>query len=246
MFKLLHSYMFIRAIMKLNRRKTVLGIGALATGSGAVFTSAGFAGSAEASSDFRVVTEGSLVVEPNNNVSDGGNQIADNKSDPSGYLFKNSSSLSGNTSVSEVKDGGEAAVNNQTDGGLELAIAVADDTDKDFNILQVTNNGDTTESVGATISGYGSDVGSSITQSDVNNAFEFDIEDSSDNYQDVGSGTFVSVGPGDTRGLRIDVDMSQIPDDDLANASASGGDVFDSSTAADTVDLVDTIKIGVQ
>lgn len=232
--------------MKLNRRKTVLGIGALATGSGAVFTSAGFSGSAEASSDFRVVTEGSLVVEPNNNVSSGTNEIADNESDPSGYLFKNSSSLSSNTSIGAVKSGGEAAINNQTDGGLELAIAVADDTDKDFNILQVTNNGDTEESVGATISGYGSDVGNSITQSDVNNAFEFDIQNDSGNYENVDKDTYVPVGPGDTRGLRIDVDMSQIADDDLANASASGGDVFDSSTAVDTVDLVDTIKIGVE
>ena len=239
--------MSARAIMKLNRRKTVLGLGALATGSGAVFTSASFSGSAEASSDFRVVTEGSLVVEPNDNVSSA-SDIAANKSDPSGYLFKNGSSLSSNTSFSDVNSGGEAAVNNQTNGGLELAIAVADDTDKYFNILQVTNNGNTTESVGATISGYGSDVSSGgITEGQVDSAFEFDIEDSTGTYQDVDSSSnYEDVGPGDTRGLRIDVDISKINDDDLANESASGGNVFGSSTTADTVDLVDTIKIGVQ
>ena len=59
------------------RRTTVLGLGALAMGSGAAFTSAAFADSTTADADLRAVVEQNLVVQPPDDFDDDDNIIDD-------------------------------------------------------------------------------------------------------------------------------------------------------------------------
>lgn len=61
--------------MKPTRRKTVLGIGTLATGSGALFSSAAFENSTTPSADLRVVVEEALSFRPNPDATDADNVL---------------------------------------------------------------------------------------------------------------------------------------------------------------------------
>ena len=238
------------------RRTTILGIGALAMGSGAAFTSAAFASSTEPSADFRVVVDQQLVVaandDPDNNVTTESDDS--DASNPSEYLFGGPEDVinTENINFGDVTSDGEAAVNDGQNDNLEVALAVTSGENGSFDpILQVQNEGDTAANVGITISEYGSDVdvdgddSEPISTTDVNSAFTFEIDGTP-----VGSSTFVTVDAGVTEDISIDLDLDLIPDEDLRDAANPGnpasGDVFGGGAAVDTVDLVDTIEVGVE
>ena len=234
------------------RRTTILGLGALATGSGAAFTSAAFASSTEPSADFRVVVDQQLVVAANDDAADNVTTESDDSdaSNPSDYLFGGEDVLN-EVTFGEVTSGGEAAVNGEENDGLEVALAVTADESGSFDpILQVQNDGETAADVGITIAEYGSDVdvdddGSEpIDTSDVDSAFTFQIDG-----ETVASDAFETVDAGVTEDISIDLNLDEITESDLRNAADPGdpgsGDVFGDGAAVDTVDLVDAIEVGI-
>lgn len=242
------------------RRTTILGLGALATGSGAAFTSAAFASSTEPSADFRVVVDQQLVVAANDSSASNVTTESEDSdaSNPSDYLFGGPGDVinTDNINFGDVRSNGEAAVNDGTNDDLEVAVAVTSDEYGSFDpILQVENQGDTAAEVGITIAEYGDDVssdgdadGQPIAESEVDDAFTFKIDG-----EDVGSSSFETVGAVETGDISIDLDLDYITDSDLRSAADPAdpgapdhGDVFGDGAAVDTVDLVDAIEVGVE
>ena len=188
--------------MKPTRRKTVLGLGALATGSGAVFSSGAFSNAvANSTADIGVVVEGDLIVEAGKAFRDGDPA---NDYDPAtadgednGFYGENTESLfdnldtnSGNTGSEEefdnsntltVDDLPAARVNSERAGnGLNIQVAL-DSTNNDgnpvsvtfSNMLQVTNSGTEIAEVGIGYSQYGEDAGNGVPKESIRHAFQF-------------------------------------------------------------------------
>ena len=96
--------------MRPTRRKTLLGMGALATGSGALFTSAGFQSSTQPDSDLRVVVDQNLQFGANPDLDiDGRDDLTDNP----GFFDDNNSTDSG---VLNETSGGAFNEGNETSG----------------------------------------------------------------------------------------------------------------------------------
>lgn len=117
------------------RRSMVVGLGALATGSGAVFSSAAFESSATAGSDFRVVVEDDLTVEAGPAFRSGGSPTDDYKSygdpnppyitDTSGlYVDSETDGLDSDDVVSDADDLPAMYVSDDTNGALNIELGV--------------------------------------------------------------------------------------------------------------------------
>lgn len=103
-------------MVDLTRRKTVIGLGLLATGSGATFTSAAFTDSTAADADLRVVVDQNLTVRPGPAFNN-----ADQKAD-----FTNNTDFFDGQDINDTADGGGAFDPNGDDESLPLASATGE------------------------------------------------------------------------------------------------------------------------
>ena len=254
--------------MKLNRRKTVLGLGALATGSGAVFSSAAFQSSVNPTADMRVVVEDNLVVEAGNSFRGSGGAYLEDPSEDKFYGTGDGSLFSGSDSLDsvDIDDLPAARVNDDQNGGLYIETAVKN-RDENGNpivvefpdLLRVTNEGTETAEVGIsyqpTNDAYGADVGvngGSVPAGDVVDAYVFESEGGSGgkispNTYDGDPANTTTVGVGETEqiGLTIDLGVGSGPIvEDIAEAASPGtSDVFNGGEY-DTVQLLEEIRVG--
>lgn len=253
--------------MRPTRRKMVLGMGALATGSGAVFSSAAFQSSVNPTADMRVVVEDDLVVEAGASFRGSGGAYLEDPSEDKFYgtgdgsLFSSSDSLD---SV-EIDDLPAARVNDDQNGGLYIETAVKN-RDENGNpivvefpdLLRVRNNGTETAEVGIsyqpTDDAYGANVvnGGSVSARDVVDAYVFESEGGSggkispDTYEgNPANTTTVGVGETEQIGLTIDLGVGSGPIvEDIAEAASPGtSDVFNGGEY-DTVELLKQIRVG--
>ena len=251
--------------MKPTRRKAVLGLGALATGSGAVFSSAAFASSVSPSADMRVVV---------------GQDFSNNLRVEAGDIFRNSDGNfyppSGSNAVNTVHDIGStsffssnelddlevadlpaAGANDGYNDGLSLAVATAVGetaeignygTDDD-GFIQVENNTPDDHDIQIEFDSFGEDVGTAsdeVTPDQVRQIYKF--YDSSGNpistNKDGDIPYSITVASGTTEQIYLEVDTDS---NDLYGAVMDATSTNDSqfTTNQDTVDLVDTISVGV-
>ena len=165
--------------MRPTRRKTLVGLGALATGSGALFSSAAFSNTVNPSSDMRVVVEedANLLVEPGISFRDGSdpNDSYDSTLDPTNGKFagdNNNDFFSTGTPSSGTSDAlgssidlddlPVAFVSNDTNGDISIQVAVQLGETASFeDLLQVTNNGSNAVDIGIKFSAFGVDTTSS-------------------------------------------------------------------------------------
>ena len=255
--------------MKLNRRKAVLGLGAMATGSGAVFSSATFNNSVSPSSDMRVVVEENLNVEPGILFRDGTNP--DDAFDPGSASAvddetiqnQSDSSLFGGNNDDGLEitndDLPAAAINDETDGSLFLETAVALGVDDQigsstYGVLQVSNETNRDFEIAIRFSGFGPDATSGGSQDQLSHqqvVETFTFKDSNGNQISTSDVTTdpqtventVTVSSGGTEQIYLDYD-TKAHESMIQDAASIGGNPFNEQTA--TVDLVDTIEIGTE
>lgn len=114
------------------RRSMVIGLGALATGSGAVFSSAAFASSTAATSDFRVVVEDDLTVEAGPAFRSGNSPTDDYEAfgDTPPYITDTTGLYGGSNEagldgvVNDADDLPAMYVSDGTNGGLSIELGV--------------------------------------------------------------------------------------------------------------------------
>ena len=246
------------------RRSVMLGLGALATGSGAVFASGAFEGNVvDPEADFRILSD-ALRIEAGSE-SDDNIDYVDLEGDDEFTEFGNS------PFDREGLPHAEVAENRIND---ELALQVGQETRSSYTfgeILHVTNDTSTTYDVGfnyaADVSeegndyGYGADAGNegnadNILFENVNDIFQF--EDNGDG--DTSGGTLISADPGasgNDRGLAANtvsldpgetmkVDLTVDTTDYTGNinsVAASGDNTGPWAEAANFVDLLDTVFV---
>ncbi|MEZ3163939.1 hypothetical protein ABNG03_03245 [Halorubrum sp. RMP-47] len=260
--------------MKPTRRKAVLGLGALATGSGAVFSSGAFASAtASSTADIGVVVEGNLIVEAgasfrNNN---GYNPNTANNGfygDNTSSLFTNLDNNSGNeeqfdNNTVSVDNLPAARVNSGSTASNNLNIQVAMPSEEDNgdpfkhtfeDVLQVRNEGTEPAEVGIKYSGYGEDVGSQdpVSIGKVREGYKFKsagdnispTKGSSDNEN------AVEVGVGETKQIWLEIDLSVNGNGgnnlatEIAEAAEPTEDEIFNGGAYDTVDILDEVTFG--
>lgn len=254
--------------MRPTRRKMVIGMGALATSSGAVFSSAAFQSSVNPAADMRVVVEDDLVVEAGASFRGSSGAYLENPTGDKFYgtgdgsLFSDSDSLD---SV-DIDDLPAARVNDEQNSGLYIETAVKN-RDENGNpivvefpdLLRVSNNGTETAEVGIsykpTDDAYGTDVGvngGSVPAGDVVDAYVFESQGGSggkispDTYNgNPANTTTVGVGETEQIGLTINLGVGSGPIvEDIAEAASPGtSDVFNGGEH-DTVELLKQIRVG--
>jgi hypothetical protein len=255
-------------MVKLNRRKTILGMGLLAAGSGAAFTSAAFSNSVNPSSDMRVVVAEELTLEPGILFRDGSSAsdpVDPGASSPPGSeTLKNQSSDSlfggnndpGLTSIS-YSDIPAAAINDEIDGDLFLEVAVAIGTtgsigDASNGVFQVRNDTSDPQDIAIRFGTFGPDADGDPNDLSEQEAVEtFKFNDSSDtqistddpNTTPQTVDNTVTISPGNVEQIYVDYDTATY-DSELKTASGISGQSFGQQTA--TVDLVDTINVGIE
>ena len=242
----------------------ILGLGALAMGSGAAFTSAALQNAMAADADFRVVVEDDLVVEPGSAFRDGSNSWDDY--DPGDDYTVDTSGLLDDDSLRAVapEDLPAAAVSDDVNEDLDIEVATGLDdgsgrTDELSNMLQVRNEGNTTREVAFGFSEFGDNVADgTVSSSDVIEVYEFEDEDGNKISTDgqswsAGDGEVeadnqtlaghVEIRPGQVEQITLQVDttVDGVVDDILEEAEGldnpfEGGHV--------TVDLVNAIFVG--
>ncbi|GAB3701654.1 hypothetical protein GCM10028858_17210 [Halorubrum pallidum] len=239
----------------------VIGLGALATGSGAVFSSAAFASSTASSADFRVVAEDNLVVEAGASFRGDGNEYQPNPSGDKFYgggddLFTDESSLA-DLAPEELP---AAWANNENNDGLAVETAVENlaETYEFPDFLQVRNEGTEDAEVGIRFEEYGEDVNNGpVTPEDLIQAYEF-LSDGGDGgkistdgnpdasnigNQTIDNTTTVPVGGTEQIGLVINLTNDTIRTAIAEAASPGTDDVFNGGEH-DTVQLVETLRVG--
>ncbi|GAB7092767.1 hypothetical protein JCM18237_30380 [Halorubrum luteum] len=213
------------------RRTTILGLGALATGSGAAFTSAAFEENLDAGSDFRVVADTDLQVEPGVAFRDGsGSDDSFNPSEGEDWAHDGDNSLFDNGGLDEIDlddfNGERAAtINDEVNGNLSPALAVdmqpGGNTVTFGNILQVANNGGVgSRELGIKFSGFGEDV-DLVDEADYNDTPDGDVDpnDVVEGFQFEADGTTISTNRGES--------------------SFGGDDGVEDQTVTDTVTIED-------
>lgn len=247
--------------MKPTRRKTVLGLGALATGSGAVFTSAGFSNSVTPSSDMRVVVDEDLLLEPgvsfrtgsdpDDNYDPSLNATSSSKfagSDNNDFFNDNSPSTGSDESTGAdigPDDLPAAFVSDDTNGDITIKVAVrVGETAKFSDLLQVSNETNADQTVGVTFAAFGVDTTASSSGNLTDNGGSVDVENV------VGAYTFYSGG---TTSDQISTDpdnfdSSTIPGLDEQKIPASPGGLTISPGSAGQigleVDMTNNISLG--
>lgn len=125
-------------MVDLTRRKTVIGLGLLATGSGATFTSATFQNSTDPASDLRVAVDEELIVEPGSSLRDNDGDYDPSLSDEF-YGQDNSDFFSQN--ASEVTQGSDESLGSDVNLGDLPAAFVSNDQNDDLTIKAVVEVG---------------------------------------------------------------------------------------------------------
>ena len=204
-------------MVDLSRRKTVIGMGMLAAGSGAAFSSAAFNNSVSPSSDMRVVVEEQLIVEPGIMFRDGSN--ADDTFDPSTVgTGPNSENLYDNDGIggsgTEIFGGNNddgladitfddvpaASANDDSNDNLSLEVATLLEVDDQIGsssegFIQIRNDTSESQTVAIRFEEFGPGTGGSqdskggaVSESDVVSIYEFyDSSDSKISSVDTGS-----------------------------------------------------------
>lgn len=251
------------------RRGMLLGLGALATGSGAVFSSATFNNSVSPSSDMRVVVEEDLIVEPGILFRNGSD--ADDTFDPGGAtppgnetLFSDGGVFDGtsvDSSLTVPDDLPAASANDAVNDNLSLEVATSIGTTDQIGttsagFIQIRN--DTTENrdvairfdeFGADTTGDQDSNSGQVSESDVISIYEFyDTSDNKISTDSVGSvpsdqtvANFVTVPSGTVEQVYLSFDTT-VAESDIRNAVNSTSSPF--GGGQDTVDLVDTLGVG--
>ena len=165
-------------MVDLTRRKTVIGLGLLATGSGATFTSAAFQSTAAADSDLRVLVEQQGLEFTGDSANSGDPNTVDNpdffEDDPSGGLNE---TAGGAFDGDGPQDNAPLAYAAGTNENLTVKTLVPLGEEETFdNLFEVRNNSDETVTIGIAY--------------DRNNA-DFDAGDDSGQY-----GADINVGGG--------------------------------------------------
>jgi hypothetical protein len=258
-------------MVDLTRRKTVIGLGLLATGSGATFTSAAFNNSVSPTSDIRVVVDEQLRVEPgamfrtNYNAN---NDLNFGQSGPNGETLqdRDGNSLFGGNGDSGLENidyedvpaaaiDGNGDINGELGFGVAVGLAVHNDIGTDnAGLLQVRNNTQTTQKVGITFDEYGADAWADdntngVPKTDVIDIFQFkDANDdtiSNDSLGDDESDVVntVEIDPGDVEQIHLYYDTTGDHEDEIIDALRDGSDNSPFSPDVSTVDLVDQISV---
>lgn len=183
------------------RRSMVIGLGALATGSGAVFSSAAFANSAASSADLRVVVEESLNFRPNPDAAEDNDNVLgpDDLGDDGGFFDGNDLDDSEDGAFAD-NDPPLAATNGEANEDLELSAVAGLGDVATFEELFILEN-DSTETVNVGIAydrgdsdfdtdsaaagQYGDDIGvndnSGLTPALSRSSYQFSINSFTDN-----------------------------------------------------------------
>jgi hypothetical protein len=217
--------------MKFTRREGIIGLGLLATGSGATFTSAAFQSSTQPSADLRVIVERDLRVRAGKAFR-GGNPngsygTVTNKNKfkiiPNNESFFNTGGLA-DLNADETP---AATVNDKVNDNLKFEVAF-NPADSEFssntlrfpNILQVVNNGTQDAQVGIlydrTNSQYGGDISSTgdLTREVVQHIYRFKV----DGGDIDGTSADVQISPDrdTTGGITNSYDESDYPANDVS------------------------------
>lgn len=217
----------------MKRRNFVLGLGTIATASGAVaVTAASFAESVEARADFRVAVERNLTVERGE-----GFETDNPDFESDGIDFENI----------DAEDLPQVYVNDQENDDLEAELAIANDDElsESFDgMLQIRNDGSTTETVGIDYV-YGTDVTEGdIEEETVTDLFQFQIDGELVSPEDPETQSFVEVEGHDTVEVDLHVEMPEGGAEEIAGEAGDDGNPFDGAT--ETVDLLDEIDVGTE
>lgn len=274
-------------MVDLSRRKTVLGLGMLAVGSGSVFTSAAFSDEVNPTSDMRVVVDEELTLEPGVLFRDGSGvdddfdpAVANSSTNNGESIFNNSStSLFGgnnNAGLEDINTGDlpAASANDATNGAIELEVGIPLDDDGQIGsssagVFQVINDTTSPQKIGIRFDDFGADASfdgnnnpDDLTGNEVFDTFQFVVgsgpstQISSDGYstpspssnindQNLPNTTTVSAG-GDIQ-IYIEYDTTSSAAKGAIETAADGpGSSPFSSPANSTVDLVDTLDVGVE
>ena len=253
--------------MRPTRRKMVLGIGALATGSGAAFSSAAFQSSVNPAADMRVVVgqqfgnnlrvdAGNIFRQNDGTFNPGSGTNADNTVyDITG---SNTEFFSGNQlSDLDVADLPAAGANDDRFYNEDLSLAVAtavgetavigDGGSNDVGFIQVENNTPDDHSVQIEFEEFGSDVTSGpVDEAQVRGIYTFYDSDRSQ-ISESPNGNIpesVTVESGTIEQIYLVVDTET---ENLYNAVIDATNTDDSPFTAeqDTVNLVNQIRVGV-
>lgn len=232
------------------RRKMVMGMGLLATGSGAAFTSAAFSQQTNPGANMELYAEKNLAVSRGAADFNSSYTISDKSDLPAAYIDE-SGGINGALVVNTA---------NRIQGSHTFT-----------HLLEVANNGDTTENVGFGYSTFSNLVDSSNTsgtsdgdveRSTVQALYSFEVNDAaspndftaadgnkispaSGNSKDAPA-NWVELSPGETLAVDLTVDASgNIPD--LRDAiSSPSGNPFSSPKPVAGATLVEEISVGIQ
>ncbi|ESS08529.1 MAG: hypothetical protein A07HN63_01759 [uncultured archaeon A07HN63] len=213
----------------MKRRTALMALGALATGSGAVATSASISGTADSSSDITVVVEEELEVKAGKAFNDDGsvkssyqnqyvpfpsnNEFFGNQSSPSTDPLKDISRSDAPVATVSPRN---TTVNDSLKLKVALSIENTTDTFTFEDILTIENNGGDAKDVGIMYDRdygqYGDDVivpgdfETELSQHDVQHIYQFRTDD-----------------PGNAGQMRISPDPSRGSDDPTESRSVDGG-----------------------
>ncbi|GAB7010353.1 hypothetical protein [Halorubrum trueperi] len=241
------------------RRSMLLGLGALATGSGAVFSSASFTSSADSSADFRVVVEDDLIAEAGESFRDG------EEFDPDEDMYYDISSeslfsggdddIDGTLNTLEPGDLPAVGANAETNEDLAFEVATMIDTSHDFDgFLRIRNEGTEDKDVGITFTPSDTITEDGpLTLGLVQNTYQFKLEGGmiiSPNPSGNGDGdsdpaNFVTIPAGGSENVALHVNTEDQTSKDLTKgADLDDLDPFSENGEHATIDLVDEIVIG--
>ena len=242
------------------RRSMVIGLGALATGSGAVFSSAAFANSAQAGANFQVVVEDELIAEAGDAFRNGesfrvGNSSGEFRDIGSNDIFSDGGGL-GDVSFEDLP---VAGATNGANDELNLAVATEIETEHTFeDFIQVRNEGTESKDVAIDFSNFGTatdDGGADLAKALVGTVYQFESGGqtiSPDPTTPGGALTenpeeYVTVEEGSTVQIDLTVDTTDTTvRQRLSDYVESNGNTNPFAEDGDraTIDLVDKIRIG--
>lgn len=231
----------------MKRRSVVLGIGTLALGSGATFTSAALQNAATTNnSNLEVFSVGELLVERGEDTNPGNGKA-------SGVDYTSE------VSVSNAGDLPDAFVEGNTqNGSLEIDAAVRNNASSITfeELLVVKNQGTVEANVGFGFSSFGGTVtGGSISKDDVIDAYDFKVSSGGANISPTSSTTdpttppnFKTVQPGSEFrvDLKIDLSVGSLISDINTERDGDVNPSFDGNGVGDSVTLIDEITVGTE
>ena len=247
------------------RRTTILGLGALAMGSGAAFTSAALENAFEATANFRVVVEDDLLVEAGAAFRDDDDEYRGSSNNEE---YAEHDGLFAGDELDDLDPDNlpfayvDEGVNEDLSTAVATGLGDGGGKEEGFaDLLQVTNEGNTERHVGIAFSQVGEDVyDGGVLSSEIADVYEFYSGSSTNNDQissteiddidgddgDVesqdGPTNFLTVEPGETKQITLQVDTTDVADDILE--AAGHNNPFRSEH--NTVNLVQEISIGTE